>query len=276
MKKYVIGIALILSTMLTQSLWKTPYVQAQNPPEAGECMADVYRWASHEQRIYRSVLFGKKEAEDERIGTVRYSKDGDTWMKTGDSEWKSLAPGFESTTWTDAIWSSQDESDRITGVSVRRGLFEMKQLLSSELVPSVTQSIRALQCRLKSICLAASDSMQKDVPSSISVQPQGCLELTYPRFEGCLYDEGSPTQAVEAEVRRECEAVTRALLVREMDLAKLVVSYDAGYRTLLQFAGIFEQYLTEFRFPLVKPLWEAAQLIGTLHRIPCFISECNE
>jgi hypothetical protein len=276
MKKIVIVIGVTLSFVFMKGILKAQYAYAQDPPTAGSCIQDINRWMSLEQRVYRSVLFGKKEAKDDGVGALRYSKDGDAWIKTKDDEWKSLASGFETVTWSDVAWETQDETDVITGVSVRRGLFEMKQLLTSELVPSITQSIRALQCRLRSVCLAAYESMQIDAPMSISVQPDGCLPIEYPRFEGCVYTEGRPSPYVEANVRQQCEVAARSLLLREMDIAKLIVSYDAGYRTLLQFAGIFERYLTLFTFQLVKPLQEAAQMIDHLNRIPCFISECNE
>lgn len=286
-------ICALLITGMGMLMLPTPSFAQEKSATSSACLNDIYQSFGRETRIYRSVLFGLKKAADVPLGTVRFSREGDAWMKTAPNTWKSYAKGFQSTTWSDMLMDQQTErevsaKDKIAKRDIpasdpfRRGIFEKKQLLTSEIVPELIQSIRALQCRLRAQCEVASVSQSKNPGEKVYIQPDGCLEFEYTTFAGCR-SAYNPTDITAggavfdpALVQRQCLKANTDLLAREMDLLKLVVAYDAGYRSLLQFAGVFEKFIVELRFPLLNPLWDASKMIGQFNRIPCFLAQCNE
>lgn len=282
----IIAIGTLLAIGMSMFALPSPsFAQEQKSASTAACLNDIYQGFGRETRIERSILFGLKKAADASLGTVRFSREGDAWMKTAANTWKSYAKGFQSTTWSDMLMDQQVEQDVLLPKNespFRRGIIEKKQLLTSEIIPELIQSIRAFQCRLRAQCEVARLSQSKKVEATVRVQPDGCLEFEYPTFIGCKFEPDIKNLAAggaafdAALIGRQCLKASTDLLAREMDLFKLVVAYDAGYRSLLQFAGVFEHFLVELRFPLLNPLWEASKMIGQFNRIPCFLAQCNE
>lgn len=248
----------------------TTNIHAQTP-NFDTCTADIFSTMASEQRAYRSVLFGLSKAEREPLGAIRHLQDGSVWMKTQPNTWQSL---INTTVLTDIMIDAASETDRLTGQSIRRGLFEIRHASTSELIPALTQSIRALQCRLAAICLSVEKARETSTPT-VTVDAAGCVSMSFPRFAGCAFTKDS-NPALPIDITARCLESADALLSREIGLLEMLVSYDAGYRSLLQFAGAFENFTNTLRFPLVRPLWETASILGQLDRIPCFISQCDQ
>jgi hypothetical protein len=291
-KRKIVNIFIVIALLITVS-GSMPRVQGhyQDAPSAAKCLENAYQHAGREQRIHRSVLFGKKKAKDDPIGAIRYSKEFIPWKKTEEGEWKTLHPDYEFTTWGDAIWEEQDEVDILAydkesgdftreGSTIRRGILEIKKVGTSELISSMQQSIRALQCRLKAVCKAASRSLDKDIDpdEDIHIQPEGCEVFTFQPFRGCLSEDHEHTSMpiARSTVKKTCATAMEALLTQEVELLKMVASYDAAYRSILQFAGIFEQHLGDVRFPLIEPLWDVSHMMNSFNRIPCYLSQCEK
>ena len=254
-----------------------------DPPASSACLQDLYRSFGREHRLSRAVLYGRPRAEDAPVASVFYDDDGDPWVKTGDDEWTSPSDEFDGETWTDADMDEQSERDllcedneddleRSCVTLPRHGIFEMRKTPTSDLIQPIVQSIRALQCRLRAVCELASQSPGKASGEKLTIAVDGCLPMTFPVMEGCRLAEPTIFETLPGS----CQAARRELIQREMDLLTLTVSYDASYRSLAQFAGMFQEFLVQFRFPLIEPLWQTVRALGGLKGIPCFQSECNE
>lgn len=226
------------------------------------CVEQKNNRIAHEQRMYRSVIYGQKKSKDLPLGSVRFDTEFDTWIKKGESTWRSLSEGNEGLTWSDTVM------DREADVFDRRGLLETRKALTSELIPPIVQSMRALRCRMEAVCMAASQG--KGDTSAVKVTPDGCEEIELPRFDAC-----SPTNIPETGPG-SCSEAINAVLKHEMAMTQLAVAYDAAYRSLMQFSGNFDQFLSDFRFPLIQPLWQMVRTLGVLDNLPCFTSQCNE
>lgn len=252
--------ALLVAALLVAHV---PPARAQEAVSAS-CTKEIYAGMATEQRIFRAVLYGQKKAEKEEIGNVRYDKEGNPWLKTADGEWRSLAPGYEGTTWSDT------QMDLQGAAPVRRGLFERREAVTSDILPEVIQSVRALQCRLKAQCDRARQSVGF-TGATLTIKPDGCVPLPYAAFPACA----APLDVAEATISA-CDEATVAVLEREMRLLELQVSYDAAYRTLLQFAGQMEGFMEDFRLPLLQPLWQAVDALSAFDGVTCFLSQCDE
>jgi len=228
------------------------------------CADETYARLGQEERLYRSVIFGLATAEDMPINGVVTDKEGDRWIKTADNEWRSTDAGYQGTTWSDTL--VEDERD----VPARRGILEIRKALSSELVPSVLQSIRAMQCRMQAVCLTAQLTPTTDEGQPVIVQPEGCIEFTMPQMTACRTREFS---TFDSSI---CSTELQSIIDRETSMMELLLAYDASYRTLMQFAGTFEGFLSDFRFPLLQPLWQMVRTFGQFDNLPCFLAECNE
>lgn len=238
-----------------------PSIAAAQEPT---CTDDIYTQLAREERLYRSVLFGLSKTEEMPTNSVLVDKEGDHWMKVADNTWRSTDPGNQGTTWTDATMDAQRD------VPARRGILEIQKALSSELIPSVLQAMRATQCRMEAVCLAAQSSGSAEAGRPMNIQPEGCIQFQMPIIDSCkavefaTYDSGA------------CSAQVQTIVERESRMLELLFAYDASYRTLMQFAGTFEGFLTDFRFPLLQPLWQMVRTLGQFDNLPCFLAECNE
>lgn len=241
------------------------------------CISETYAALSREQRLYRSVVFGSKKAEDLPVNSLLYDKEGTTWLKTKEGTWAGIpqeeAGEGQAASRNDSTATRDDEEmDEQKDTPTRRGLLEARRTATSDIVPALTQSLRALRCRLRAVCAAVSASQFGD-EDMLTVQPTGCIEMELPAVRGCNVSDGlSPAFADPGA----CDQAADALFREEANLLSLSVSYDASYRTVAQFTGMFEGFLSDFRFPLLNPLWQTVRVLGGLKNIPCFLSQCEE
>jgi len=241
-----------------------PTVSAQNV-NTPACLTQTYDALAHEKRLYRSVLFGQKKSGDLPKGSVRFDIEGNTWIKKDINSWRSLDDSFKNTTWSDGLMD--DRAD----VPARRGILEIKKTPTSDLIPAITQAFRAYQCRLQSVCGAALQSQSSATgATTLTINTDGCIELAQPVLSACKNN----TQLSAGP--DTCLQIIDSMLDQEEQALVLLVSYDASYRTVVQFTGMFEGFLTDFRFPLIEPLWQTVRAIGNFSNIPCFIGQCDE
>ena len=242
---------------------------AQNSVNAEACLADVNLWLAREHRFYRAVLIGQIKAEDAPLGAIRYSFEGDVWTKTESDAWKTYAPGYEATTWTDF------QMEEMAEFPPRRGYVEMRKALTSELIPPLLQNLRALRCRIRAVCELMEASQAENASDPITVHVDGCLDTTFPRIQSCGFG-GQSLRFDQELVKDACPNTIDALFQRETTMLRTLVAYDASYRTLLQLSGIMEKFIYDFQFSLISPLWDTTRVLLELDRIPCFISQCDE
>lgn len=234
------------------------------------CLEQMYDRMDHENRLYRSVVFGQKKSADLPEGSVQFNDEYTTWLKTGVNQWQSLDKEPGTPPENDIFMDEQAD------VPARRGILEIRESSTSDLIPSLLQSMRALQCRLRAVCDAARLSqLEMEKPESgrsdpLTVQPDGCLEFELPLMTSCQAE--NITQIGPGT----CDDAVLAILEREEKLLHMTIAYDAAYRTLAQFAGIFEGFLNDFRFPLLEPLWQMVRALGSLDGMPCFTGQCDE
>jgi len=242
------------------------------------CTDPTFDALAKEQRFYRGVVYGSKKAADIPVNGIVYDKQGQAWFKKTKNSWTGVpsAAGSSSSSATGGNDSqkSDDAMDAAKDVPTREGILGTKRSATSDLVPALTQSLRALQCRLRAVCDAAlkSQTAKKD-DKTVKVQPLGCIELEMPVLRGC-----DTTQGVSAIfiTPNACANAANAIFAQESNILNLSVAYDGSYRTIAQFSGMFEGFLSEFRFPLLNPLWQTVRVLGGLKNIPCFLSQCEE
>lgn len=259
---------LLLSALLLTLLLPSEHARAQDLTD-NACAVQIYAGLATEHRVFRSVLYGQLAAQAEPIGNVRYDKEGNPWLKTAYNEWKSLAKGYEGTTWRDILMDEQGAAPP------RRGLFERKRAVTSDILPEVIQSVRALQCRLRAVCELARESRglppETNTDFPILIQPLGCIEQEMLPMKQCL-----PRLDVAEVTIAACDEAVKSILDREMKLLEMQIAYDAAYRTLLQFAGQMEGFMEDFRLPLLQPLWQTVDALSGFDGMTCFLSQCDE
>lgn len=263
---------LIAVSALLLSLVQSDRLLAANPTGGEECEREINLEMAREHKLIRSVVFGQKKAKDAKVGEVRYAAGGSTWYKQGSNEWRSVAKGFESTTWSDTLMDGQSLTPP------RKGLLETKGVSTSEIVPYVAQSMRAFQCRLELICDTVRKSIEKDSTSAVSITATsyGCLEQNRQTIPACHLREGQgQDKTAQSDVGVYCETIALQLFDQEAAVMRMTVEYDAAYRTMLQLAGNFDLFLQEFRSPIINSLRQMVNLVGSFNRIPCFLSSCD-
>lgn len=247
--------------------------QADSSSPVDACKYDIATGLAQQQRIYRSVLFGQKKAADQPVNAIDYDREAKVFIKTEDDRWV----GSDGEILKDKLM------DERADIADRRGIFETRQVLTSELIPALTQSYRALTCRALSVCANSQLSPEEAAAIQINkaplakgigpIQIPGCDEIDLHFLPTCLPINSAPDLAI---TKTYCESMADQMLNREADLLKLAVTYDAAYRTLLQFAGNFDQFIASFRGDLLSPIEQATAVVTQLSRIPCFLAECNE
>lgn len=226
------------------------------------CTDAVYGELGQEERMYRSVIFGLATATDMPVNGSLTDKAGDTWLKTGPNNWQS----------PDRTISRDDATMELQrDVPARRGILEIRSALTSELIPPAVQAVRAMQCRMQAVCETARLSGQAGDSQSMNVQPDGCIAFSIEPIDVCR---GGGDRMTTGDT--QCSNEVDAIVDRESRMLELIVAYDASYRSLMQFAGTFEGFLTDFRFPLLQPLWQMVRTFGQFDNLPCFQAECNE
>ncbi len=266
MKKIAVAIGLIAVLLLLQR----NNALAQQTASADACRETMINALAREQREFRSVVFGETTAEDAAIGHVRYDNEANAWRKVGDNQWQSVGEGFANTTWSNTLMDQRAE------FAERRGIFDTQRTLTSELIPYLLQSYRALQCRSNAVYEVAKQSFSKsgNQAEDITVQPLGCIEFETQTYPTCHFSQTGELQGSQANSIASFPTVVRDMLNREAAVLKFAVEYDAAYRSLLQFSGNFDLFIREFRWPLTGTLRDAAAVIGQVNRIPCFLSSC--
>lgn len=250
------------------------------------CMDDMYAQVNREQRLFRAVLYGEKEPRLQPINAVLFDKKAIGWLKTARNEWKTFDEDEKGTTRSDAEMLEQWETDplcesdeeRVRDGCVelpRRGILETRKALTSELISrGILPSVRALECRLASVCAAVGESAflgEEDADETVETDVPGCEPMTLPRMYACGNDE---SRQVEPPTD-ECEQVVAMVLRHEYSAVELAASYDS-YRSYLQIAGIFDTFSAGFSQAILDPLVAAIKSMRTFSRIPCFVGQCDE
>lgn len=258
---------------------------ASHKPGYDTCRESIDWLAWKEQRIFRARLFGLKKARDAGISEVRFAKDKSIWIKTqaggsassiGGSptvdEWRSVSEGYPNVTWYNPLMDSQGD------IKPQDGIFGVRRRLTSELVPHIAQAYRSFECRIEGICdlLRLSELHDEHTPQSVTVKVLGCEDIPSTTFPSChLQTESTPT-TTQGDIRQYCDTMVATLRERETQVVKLVVEYDAGYRSMLQLSGILRSFLGEMRGTVLGSLRNATDLITSLGRIPCFTGSCDD
>ncbi len=268
---------LFLQSFLVFGLWSLVFVPSAHAQDlaTSACVQETYYRLGVVQREYRSVVLGQRRAQDQRTGAIRYDSAGQGWVKTAANTWRPLGGADTSVVRSDAEIDAQAE------FPARPGILETKRILTSDLIPPILQAFRALQCRTRAVCLAAQES-QSDVSGVITVQPRGCIAFSFPPLTNCRLQQpatgaGEGQKANFAEiVVGLCERARLSLIGHEENALKMLAAYDASYRTLLQFAGSFHDFINAFGEPVLLPFWQAARVIHSFRTIPCFTAQCDE
>ena len=239
------------------------------------CVDQTYGELSAAQRLFRAVILGQRPAAQLAVGAVRYDRQRRGWIRTGPNVWKTLV----STTLgnrTDAAIDSEAE------FPPRQGILETRKARTSDLIPRILQAFRALQCQTRAICLAELQSQGTGAPNVLNVKPPGCINFNIPRFDACRLEQPSGIPGQEGQRANysnlrigACNKVRTALIEHEVQMLKLITAYDE--RSFLQFAGSFDDFLTEFRQPLLLPLWQTVRMLEKLFEDrSCINAQCDE
>lgn len=275
----------IIGMIFCMALLVTPIsVFASHKPDYNSCRESIDWLAWKEQRIFRAHLFGLTKARDAGISEVRFAKDKSIWIKTqaggGTSttgpttvdEWRSVSGGYEHVTWYNPLVDSQGD------IQPREGIFATRRRLSSELIPHITQAYRTLECRIEGICrlLELSESKEDHTPQNVTVDIFGCRDIPSQTFTACHLQTNPTPLTTQGNLRQYCQTMVETLHKREAQVVKLVVEYDAGYRSVLQLSGTLRSFLGEMRGTVLGSLRSAANLIASFSRIPCFVGSCDD
>lgn len=239
------------------------------------CTDETYARFAQEQRMYRSVVYGSKKAADLPINSKLFDTSGTLYVKKATNSWVAVsATSSGSSAGGSSDTRSDSTMDEAKDTPTRRGILEAKRSLTSDLIPALTQSLRAFQCRLQAVCAGAYQShVAKEDQKTLQVQPDGCIQFDVPVLTSCIMP---PDVGVTSVSLDTCNFAADAVFKQESTLLDLSVANDASYRTIAQFAGMFEGFLTQFRFPLLTPLWQTVRVLGGLKNIPCFLAQCDE
>lgn len=278
----LIGSALCVSVLLSASL-PAPAQAVGVSSLANDCQTQIYDELSLAQTLFRARLLGVKDPKEEAKGSSRLGPDGKVWLKVGDGEDGSGA------------WRRDGSGDTRTNETMRtpilpeqQGIFERQQARTSDLVPELTQAYRTLACHTEAVCrnaqltLDAAQTLRTNARGGtpykdwIPVQTAGCEWINVRPFTACYALRSKATVSEQSLVQDTCGSASQKLLDREADMLKLLTAYDAAYRSFLQFSGVFDHFLTEFKGDLLTPIEQATSVVSQLSRIPCFISQCSE
>jgi len=212
---------------------------SQDPPEPSpqQCSDRMQSELTNVHDTYRSVLFGSR--------------------KTASGSFEVLTGGF----------TDQE----------RKGIFETKRRLTSELVSPIIESYRVYRCRSLGVCALVTDSfLQKGGDADIHLL--GCRSVTAPRFEQCYFGSDETRAGSPAELTslvNQCQTILEQTFKTEESVLRLAVAYDAGYRSLLQMAGMMDWMLEGFPTAALKAVSSMVNLLGKLTQIPCYIGQCD-
>lgn len=151
------------------------------------------------------------------------------------------------------------------------GIFETKGRMTSELIDPLVESYRVFRCKGLNLCdMLAANAYGN---ASSTVQHLGCPVETLPALDKCS---SAQTSQVDAQATIEfCQTLLQSTLDAERSALKLAVAYDSGYRSLVQVSGMFDAFLQDFSRTAFFPIRQMIALLGKLHRIPCFLPQCD-
>ncbi|MES2907253.1 MAG: RNA polymerase sigma factor region1.1 domain-containing protein, partial [Pseudomonadota bacterium] len=136
------------------------------------------------------------------------------------------------------------------------------EAVSSEQIEDVLAQLNEMGINVIEADEADAEEREAEDDEPVKVQPDGCIEFEMPQMKACktveltTFDNGA------------CNGQARTIVDRETRMLELLFAYDASYRTLMQFAGTFEEFLTDFRFPLLQPLWQMVRTLGEFDNLP--------
>lgn len=264
----------------------TPY----RSPEG--CVEEIRSRLRQQRRLWQDVLYGKRPAQEESDGTARYAEDGTPWIKTGPNRWRTAVKEFENTEWTDeqmnrhTEWTGMNEIAPEGTREKRTGIFEKKGAITPQFIPDIVAGYRDFECRTAMVCKSASMTLERadtDGDGLLQVSTLGCEELVAKPLERCQFGEEYvknakeqiDLQIEETAPETQCASLARDMTIREAAFVKIAVSYDAAYRSLLQFAGAFDGFLRAMRGDLLGPIENALPLLNALSRVSCFAAKCQ-
>ncbi len=279
-------LALILGLSLLSAPARMVATEVETKDPVQQCLRDITGRVAQQQRIFRSVLLGRQQASVELEGTTRFDEAGQAWIKTGENRWVSATGDPIEDAELDARTEWEGINDPSADASLRShrpGLLEVREALTSDLLPGVIESYRALRCRLSMVC--AGLQAGPDDPSPLTVQTPGCEPLTMEPIRSCQFanaakdPEGSSLALVDPQgqstVRVHCGPLIEQVARDEARMVSLAVSYDASVRSILQFAGQFDSFIDSWRSDVLTPLDQTVSLVHQLSRIPCFLAQCT-
>ena len=251
------------------------------PSPADLCTNEIDEALSRELRLYRSAVYGKQATKDEPEGATWYDTRGVAWIKTAPGSWKTEGQGQIS----DSAMEERSENDFLSLTLLKSGILRTKGVLTSDLIPALLQSMRALRCRTTAVCDAVQRSVNGEADDGggfFRISTPGCRELPVAPLFSCRRTESASDPSVaspddtlsESVLRTHCQETANRLMTREMQMLRLAVAYD-GYRSFLQFAGMFDDFLGAFSSSIASPLRQLSILLQEFHRIPCLISQCG-
>lgn len=194
--------------------------------------------AAHDQ--YRAYLFGARRDRDNKITVLTGGEYGET----------------------------------------KTGIFETQDRLTSELIEPIVDSYRVYRCRSLNVCQVLGQSFAAN-GGTVDIRQLGCVTQSLERYPECYFagqsqDGGDATlQSAATGLMERCRSLANDTLASERAILRLAVGYDAGYRSLLQFAGMMDWVLTGFPTQTVRAVADMVNLLGKLHQIPCFIGQCD-
>lgn len=155
------------------------------------------------------------------------------------------------------------------------GILETKGRLTSELVTPVVESYRVLQCRMNAVCNAMNQSFAVAGNTSLTLKQFGCTDRSAGSFSECSFKDRPFTQKEFDDLAKECARLVDTSLEAERSVLRLAFSYDSGYRSMLQFAGMIDWFQGDLPRETMLPLRDMVKMLGKLHEIPCFIGQCD-
>lgn len=269
-----------------------------------KCTSEMEERLAQQERMYNDMLFGRHPASTMPLNTVLYDEDGTAWMKSAENTWvRPLSEDSEDTkTRGDADmddkreWSGQNETpqegdDQLMPDPLERadyeGVLERREALTSELIPDILQGERALFCRTAAVCETVLQSFARaktDENGDLKITTPGCRTMVMKPITGCQFSNALESEQErknlltgfqQSVVETQCNPLAQQLMERSAALTRVSVSYDAAYRSLLQFSGSLDQFLWGFRGTILSPIEQTLPLLEYLQRIPCFPAQCN-
>ncbi|MDP6575007.1 MAG: hypothetical protein QF755_00740 [Candidatus Peribacteraceae bacterium] len=288
-----LALALALTLLIpTQASSVDLYTAISQPPNTDNCRQAVDKLLAREIRLYRAVLFGRQRAKYEPVGTVWFDHFGKAWYKVGKDLWEYVGKEKgDAKTISNSAMEQLHEKDIIPiladGVDfspnpddedapLYQGIFGTKRVLTSELVPYLAQAMRTLSCRAAMVCegINLSTGKASKTAKPIVIDIHGCLSLPARSIPACHLDKDKDALQL-SDAFQYCSDISSSIIKREAEILKMLVEYDAAYRSLLQFAGTFDEFLLELRWTLVGSIRQSASVIGWMGRIPCFLASCD-